>query len=331
MSVVSPSWLELLQGEELAHLAASRRDGHDGAVPGRPRPARASALVGRGSTRSTPSAEAWEALRAGGTRSSRPAPRAARRSPSTCPCSTRSRASRRGARSTSTRPRRSPRIRRARCAAFGVQRRQGGDLRRRHGERAALADPQVGERDPDQPGHAPRRRAPAPRPLGRRAREPPLRRRRRGARLPRRLRLARRERPSAAAAARARLRLRAAVPARVRDDREPRRARRVAARRAGDAWSTATPRRAPSGRSPLEPAAHRRRARCARERARRGVAPARGLVRAASGRSASRRAARRRSSIHRFAAERLDRRLPRGSRRTAPATRRRSGARSSGG
>ena len=58
--------------------------------------------------------------------------------------------------------------------------------------RAALADPQVGERDPHQPGHAPRRRAPAPRPLGRRAREPPLRRRRRGARLPRRLRLARR-------------------------------------------------------------------------------------------------------------------------------------------
>ena len=46
--------------------------------------------------------------------------------------------------------------------------------------------------DPHQPRHAPRRRPAAPRPLGRRAREPPLRRRRRGARLPRRLRLARR-------------------------------------------------------------------------------------------------------------------------------------------
>ena len=32
------------------------------------------------------------------------------------------------------------------------------DLRRRHALRAALADPQVGQRDPDQPGHAPRRR-----------------------------------------------------------------------------------------------------------------------------------------------------------------------------
>ena len=71
-----------------------------------------------------------------------------------------------------------------------------------------------------------------PRPLGRRAREPPLRRRRRGARLPRRLRLARRERPAPAAAARAHLRRRAAVPARVGDDLEPRRARRRAARRA---------------------------------------------------------------------------------------------------
>ena len=83
------------------------------------------------------------------------------------------------------------------------------DLRRRHGRRAALAGAQVGEPDPLQPGHAPRGRAPAPRPLGRRALEPRLRDRRRGARLPRRLRLARRQRAAAAAAARAGLRRRA--------------------------------------------------------------------------------------------------------------------------
>ena len=52
-----------------------------------------------------------------------------------------------------------------------------------------------------------------------------LRRRRRGARLPRRLRLARRQRAAAAAPARAGLRRRAAVPARLGDDREPGRAR----------------------------------------------------------------------------------------------------------
>ena len=50
--------------------------------------------------------------------------------------------------------------------------RQAGDLRRRHRDRAALADPALGERDPDEPRHAPRRRPPPPRPLGRRAREP---------------------------------------------------------------------------------------------------------------------------------------------------------------
>ena len=66
-----------------------------------------------------------------------------------------------------------------------------------------LADPQVVEPRPHEPGHAPHRRPPAPRPLGRRAREPALRRHRRGARLPRRLRLSRRERAPPAAAARA--------------------------------------------------------------------------------------------------------------------------------
>ena len=78
---------------------------------------------------------------------------------------------------------------------------KAGDLRRRHRGRAPLADPQVGEPDPHEPRHAPRRRAPAPRPLGRRAAEPALRRRRRGARLPRRVRLARRRTSSAGCAA----------------------------------------------------------------------------------------------------------------------------------
>ena len=109
-----------------------------------------------------------------------------------------------------------------------------GDLRRRHGDRAALADPQVGERHPHEPGHAPRRSPAAPRPLGRRPPEPPLRRRGRGARLPRRLRLARRERPPALAPRRGDLRRRAAVPAGLGDDRQPRRARRVPPRSRGD-------------------------------------------------------------------------------------------------
>ena len=57
--------------------------------------------------------------RGAATRSSRPAPRAASRSPSTCRCSTRSRATWRRARSTSTRPRRSRRTRRASSHEIG--------------------------------------------------------------------------------------------------------------------------------------------------------------------------------------------------------------------
>ena len=102
-----------------------------------------------------------------------------------------------------------------------------GDLRRRHADRAALADPQVVERDPDQPGHGPRRAAAEPRALGRGAREPPLRRRRRGARLPRRVRLARRERAAPAAADRAR----STAPSRSSCSR-PRRSRTRASSRA---------------------------------------------------------------------------------------------------
>ena len=96
-----------------------------------------------------------------------------------------------------------------------------GDLRRRHAGRAAKSDPNVGERDPHEPGHAPHRGPSPPRPLGRRAREPRVRRRRRGARVPRRVRIARRQRPAPPAAARAGLRRGAAVLARLGDDREP--------------------------------------------------------------------------------------------------------------
>ena len=173
---------------------------------------------------------------------------------------------------------------------------QAGDLRRRHRERAALADPQMGQRRPDQPGHAPRRRAAAPRPLGRRAREPPLRRRRRGARLPRRLRIACRERPPAPAQAGPRLRLGAAVRARFGDDREPRSAGGVAARRAGrrDRQRHRACDRADD--RALEPGADRRRARRPGELPRRRLAaPRRSRLARACGRSASRRAARRSS------------------------------------
>ena len=41
-----------------------------------------------------------------------------------------------------------------------------GHLRRRHADRTPLADPPLGQRRPDQSGHAPHRRPPAPRPLG---------------------------------------------------------------------------------------------------------------------------------------------------------------------
>ena len=166
------------------------------------------------------------------------------------------------------------------------------DLRRRHAGRAALADPPLGEPHPHEPGHAPRRRPPAPRPLGRRALEPPLRRRRRGARLPRRLRLARRERPAPAAAARARLRRRAAVPARVGDDREPRRARAVAARRGRHRRRRRTRRRARSGRSRSGTRrCSTRSSASARPRSARRRGSTRRSSRAACGRSASRRAA----------------------------------------
>ncbi len=108
-------------------------------------------------------------------------------------------------------------------------RHQARDLRRGHRVEPPLADPEMVEPDPHQPGHAPHRRAAPPRPLGRRAAQPPLRRGGRGARLPRSLRLARRQRASPPAPARPDLRRRPAVPPRLRDDREPGRARSATA------------------------------------------------------------------------------------------------------
>src|SRR5215218_3556667 len=68
MSVVSPSWLELLQGEELAHLSVEpARAGRTEQFPDDLDPRVASALVAQGITGLyTHQAETWEALRAGG-------------------------------------------------------------------------------------------------------------------------------------------------------------------------------------------------------------------------------------------------------------------------
>ncbi len=143
-----------------------------------------------------------------------------------------------------------------------------GDLRRRHRDGAALADPQVGERHPLQPRHAPRGRPSAPRPLGRRPPEPALRHRRRGTRLPRRVRLARRQRAAALAARRADLRSGSSVPARIRDDRQSRRARFRSDRPTGDRGRRRHRLARGSHDRLLEPAAPRRGDGVAGERAR---------------------------------------------------------------
>ena len=106
----------------------------------------------------------------------------------------------RRARCTSTRPRRWPRTRHARCTRSGCTSRSGRrstTATRPRQERSAIR--KRSEPRPHQPRHAPRRDpAPPPR-VGRPVREPRVRRRRRGARLPRRVRLARRQRAAAAA------------------------------------------------------------------------------------------------------------------------------------
>ena len=216
--------------------------------PGRPAPARARGAAARRALR-PPARGVGRGARAASTSSSRPEPRRARRSRSTCPCSTRSRASRSCARSTSTRRRRSRRTRRARSPRSGSRACApaiyDGDT---PGERRWQIR-KLGEPDPHEPGHAPRRHPPAPRPLGRRALEPALRRRRRGARLPRRLRLARRQRAAPAAPARAA----STAPSRSSCSRR-RRSRTPASSRTRCSASTSpssatTRRRARSGRS----------------------------------------------------------------------------------
>ena len=105
-----------------------------------------------------------------------------------------------------------------------------GDLRRRHPARGAPRDPPPQQPRPHQPRHAPRRAAAQPPQLGRLPRQPRVGRRRRGPHLPGRLRLPRRQRPAAAAPGCPRLRLRAALPARLGDDRQPGRTRRAPGR-----------------------------------------------------------------------------------------------------
>jgi len=115
----------------------------------------------------------------------------------------------------------------------------------------------------------------------------------RGARLPRRLRVARRERPPAAAPARARLRGQAAVSPRLRDDREPGRARALAARARRDRDRRRRSAARGADDRALESAAPRRGARPAREAhsgKRRACSPT--SSGADCGRSASPRAAR---------------------------------------
>ena len=68
MSGVSPSWLELLQGEELAHVTVEPpRAGTSEPFPDDLDPRVASALVGQGITALyRHQSEAWHALRQGG-------------------------------------------------------------------------------------------------------------------------------------------------------------------------------------------------------------------------------------------------------------------------
>ena len=268
------------------------------------------------------------------TSSSRPARPAASRSRSTCPCSTPCRASR-SPRALYLYPTKALAQDQARSLAeLGVPRLRAaiydGDTERerrwqiRNGRTSILTNPDmlhVGI-------------LPAPRPLGRRARQSPLRRRRRGARLPRRLRLARR--PTCCAGCGGRRDLRRASrsscsPRRRSPTPASWRRRSLGAPVDGDRRRRRAARRADD--RALEPAAARRRARPARpaRSARRHVCWRR-WSRAACARSASPRAARPRSSSTASRASELGAATaPSASRRTAPATRPRSAARSSGG
>ena len=305
--------------------------GHDRAVPGRPRPARGLGARRPGDHRALPppGRGVGGTARAAATRSSRPAPRAARASPSTCPCSTCSRASRRAVRSTSTRPRRSRRIRRARSSAFGVKGVKpaiydGDTESERRWQIRKWANVILTNPDMLHVGVLPHHDRWGDVLANLRyvvVDEAHVYRGVFGSHVG--------ERPPPPAAARPRVRVGAAVRARVGDDREPRAAGRVAPRRARDRGRQ---RRGASDRADdraLEPGADRRRARRPRERARRRVAPARGLRRRGPADDLLREEPQggRADPPLRLRPARAAR-WPRGSRRTAPATRRASAARS---
>ena len=116
MSTTAAAWDEVLPGRKRSPTSARSPPARRAPRPPRPDSTRASRRrsSGSGSTRSSPiSARHGTRPPPAATSSSPPAPPPARRWPSTCRCSTRSRATRSSARSTSTRPRRSHRIRRA--------------------------------------------------------------------------------------------------------------------------------------------------------------------------------------------------------------------------
>ena len=100
------------------------------------------------------------------------------------------------------------------------------DLRRRHPARRSAGDPPALEPRAHQPRHAQHGGARPSQGLGRLPRQPRVDRRRRGTYLQGRVRLARGERPATAAPRGPCLRLRAAVRARLGDDRQSGRARR---------------------------------------------------------------------------------------------------------
>ena len=165
-------WDDLLHGEELAHLGIGARPrGPDGAASGGAAPAAFARLLGVDSLY-THQAEAWEAAARGehlivttGTASGKslafnlPVLDALAREPK-----------QRAIYLYPTKALAQDQLRALGSVRPAAPARR--DLRRRHRDEAALAGAQVVEPDPVQPGHAPHRRAPAPRPLGRRALEP---------------------------------------------------------------------------------------------------------------------------------------------------------------
>ena len=323
---------EAFEGAREPTFAPSpRRPAPRAARGARRRPA-SSALRPPGRRRSRPPGRAR--------RSSPPAPRRASRCASSCRRSRRCSPTRTPARSTSTRRRRSRRTRRARCTRFGLHKEirpaiYDGDTPRE--ERTQIR--RRVEPHPHEPRHAPRRHAAQPR-----ARGATCSRTSPSSSSTRRTSTAACSAPTSRNVLRRlrrvaeRLRHDAAVPARERDDRQPRRAgraahgpRRRAARRRGRLARRAAPDR------DVEPAARGRGAADAPQRAVRGRRAARRLVREGSRTICFMKS---RKGVELVAQARADELLARRGHRelaerdrrpTAPATRRSSAASSSGG